>query len=478
MEEIEFYYENRRYTCNISQDNPLGTLLIKNPEGAVLEITKGQQTGQKKTITGSIGQVDLSHPYLQGLISAAQNAKEKQIERTREEQRQAEQKKQLEFQRKKQAEEIAQKEENFIQAVEIQFEENIKSLSQMLKIAFLGKVSSGKSSLINAYLERDRSDMLAKVGAEAGITTEPCEFQISKNVILIDLPGLDDIRAENSRLTQNYLSRVDVSILVVTGAADASQKKHFNNLKAHCNSVFVVLNKIDEWDKLNPSALEKVINQWQQTLQLEKIYPCCANGYDPETRSDIQLDIRGVDLLRQDINGFLDTKGKKLLLAHQMPDKRPYAVGIIAGAVALVAGQAILPGRAAFITATQAAAIASLYYLYTGEILSKGTAFAMLPIFAGQAVASSVFLFVTSFIPPTGVIEVAAAITAASITIAMLSAVNFVLESGANIEDKELLKSKFQSYQKQAEALLKGLALSDVRNFNKINFDEIVNKFI
>ncbi len=230
--------------------------------------------------------------------------------------------------------------------------------------------------------------------------------------------------------------------------------------------------------QLSPSALEKVINQWQQTLQIEKIYPCCANGYDPETRSDVQLDIRGVDLLREDIDNFLDTKGKKLLLAHQMAEKRPYAVGIIAGAVVLVAGQALLPGKAAFITATQATAIASLYYLYTGQILSKGAAFAMLPIFAGQAVASSVFLFVTSFIPPTGVIEIAAAITAASITIAMLSSVNFVLENGANIEDKELLKSKFQNYQKQAEALLKELAITDVRNVKKLNFNEIINKFI
>ncbi|MEW5856170.1 MAG: GTPase [Cyanobacteriota bacterium] len=462
MEEVEFYYNNRRYTCNISQDNPSDMLLIKNSEGAVLEIAQGQQTGQKRTKTGNIEQVDLSHPYLQGLISSAQIL--------------IEHRKKLE---ERKQEEIDQKEQRFFEIAEAQFEEDAKDFSnKKLNIAVIGKVSAGKSSLINALLKRNRSNIVAQVGAEAGVTTKLKIFQLGERVRLIDSPGLDDIRAGNSKITQEFFKKIDVGILVVTGASDASQKKHLNNLKANCDSVFVVLNKIDEWDKLNPSALEKVINQWQETLQIEKIYPCCANGYDPETRSDVQLDIRGVDLLLEDIENFLDTKGKKLLLAHQMAEKRAYAVGIIAGAVVLVAGQAILPGRAAFITATQATAIASLYYLYTGQILSKGAAFAMLPIFAGQAVASSVFLFVTSFIPPTGVIEIAAAITAASITIAMLSSVNFVLESGANIEDKELLQSKFKNYQKQAEALLKELALTDVRNVKKINFNEIINKFI
>jgi GTPase Era involved in 16S rRNA processing len=42
---------------------------------------------------------------------------------------------------------------------------------------------------------------------------------------------------------------IDVGILVVSDSADITQKKHYDELKQHCKQVFVVLNKIDLYDK-------------------------------------------------------------------------------------------------------------------------------------------------------------------------------------------------------------------------------------
>jgi small GTP-binding protein len=281
-------------------------------------------------------------------------------------------------------------EKSFFENVEAQFEEKAQDFSKTLNIAVIGKVSSGKSSLINALLKLSRKQAVARVGAEAGVTTTLKILKLDERVRLIDSPGLDDVRAENSEVTREFLKHIDVGILVVTGASDASQKKHLDDLRAHCDSVFVVLNKIDEWDRLAPSALEKVITQWKEVLQLPKIYPVCAFGYDPETRSDTPLDIRGVYWLREDIENFLESKGKDLLLARQMGEKKSYATKIIAVALVAVAGQAFIPGAAAYITATQAAAIVSLYYLYTGEILSSKASLAILPVFAAEAARSTV----------------------------------------------------------------------------------------
>ncbi|MEH1848218.1 MAG: hypothetical protein V7L25_25385 [Nostoc sp.] len=114
--------------------------------------------------------------------------------------------------------------------------------------------------------------------------------------------------------------------------------------------------------------------------------------------------------------------------------------------------------------ATQAAAIVSLSYLYTGEILSSKAAFALLPAFASEAATTTLFLWVKSFLPPTGVIDIAAAVIAVSITLAILATVNSVLASGAKLEEEELLKSKFRTYRKQAETALKGLALTDLKD--------------
>jgi small GTP-binding protein len=367
-------------------------------------------------------------------------------------------------------------EKSFFENVEAQFEEKAQDFSKTLNIAVIGKVSSGKSSLINALLKLSRKQAVARVGAEAGVTTTLKILKLDERVRLIDSPGLDDVRAENSEVTREFLKHIDVGILVVTGASDASQKKHLDDLRAHCDSVFVVLNKIDEWDRLAPSALEKVITQWKEVLQLPKIYPVCAFGYDPETRSDTPLDIRGVYWLREDIENFLESKGKDLLLARQMGEKKSYATKIIAVALVAVAGQAFIPGAAAYITATQAAAIVSLYYLYTGEILSSKASLAILPVFAAEAARSTVFLWVTSFLPPTGVVNVAAAVIAVSITLAILATINSILASGAKLEEEELLKSKFRTYQKQAETALKGLALTDVRDLPSLK--GIIDKFI
>lgn len=367
-------------------------------------------------------------------------------------------------------------EKEFWENVETQFEEKVQDFSKTLNIAIIGKVSSGKSSLINALLKLSRKKAIAQVGAEAGVTTKLKILRLDERVRLIDSPGLDDVRAENSQITREFLKHIDVGILVVTGAADASQKRYLDDLRSHCESVFVVLNKIDEWDRLAPSALEKVVNQWKQVLQIEKIYPVCAFGYDADTPPNTPLDIRGVYGLREDIEIFLGSKGKDLLLARHMGEKKSYAIGIIATALVAVAVQAFIPGSAAYIAATQASAIVALTYLYTGEILSSKASFALLPAFASEAVGTTLFLWVKSFLPPTGIVDVAAAVIAVSITLAILATVNSILASGAKLEEEELLKSKFRTYRRQAETALKGLALTDLKDLPSLK--AIIEKFI
>jgi small GTP-binding protein len=367
-------------------------------------------------------------------------------------------------------------EKEFWENVETQFEEKVQDFSKTLNIAIIGKVSSGKSSLINALLKLSRKKAIAQVGAEAGVTTKLKILRLDERVRLIDSPGLDDVRAENSQITREFLKHIDVGILVVTGAADASQKRYLDDLRSHCESVFVVLNKIDEWDRLAPSALEKVVNQWKQVLQIEKIYPVCAFGYDADTPPNTPLDIRGVYGLREDIEIFLGSKGKDLLLARHMGEKKSYAIGIIATALVAVAVQAFIPGSAAYIAATQASAIVALTYLYTGEILSSKASLGLLPIFASETVITTLFLWVKSFLPPTGIADVAAAILAVSVTLAILATVNSILASGAKLEEEELLKSKFRTYRKQAETALKGLALTDLKDLPSLK--AIIEKFI
>ena len=453
-----FSYKDRNYTASFSVNaNSQQIIVITNPEKVELHIKNGNRKATKKDLQGNNREIDLEEPqrkdFYDGLIQEARKVAEKE-------------------ENDRNAESVFNKQVDTEYAAQIDF-------NKTLNIAVVGNVSSGKSSLINASLMRNRNNAVADVGATSGVTTELNILRLNdERVRLIDSPGLGDIRKENSAITREFIKHIDIGILVVTGSADASQKQYFDDLRANCTSVFLVLNKRDQWDNYRPEALEDVKEQWKQCLGVDKIYAVCALGYDKQLPDDFPLDIRGVNELREDIEVFLDSEGKKLLLARHMSDKKSYAKGIIVTAVTAVGVQAIFPGRAFYITATQMGAITYLYYIYTGKVLSKGSVLALLPVFAGQAVATNVFLFFTSFIPPTGVVEVAAAITAISITSAMLAAVNFVLSSGIELTEKDttgILKNKFNEYRNRVGTVLERLGMTDIRNLGSLNFKDIID---
>jgi len=132
--------------------------------------------------------------------------------------------------------------------------------------------------------------------------------------------------------------------------------------------------------------------------------------------------------------------------------KRPYAIAIIAGAAFVAGAEGVLPAAAAFVVGTQVSAISSLHYLYTGKWMGRAHAMAMLPVFASEAAGGSVFLLVKSFLPPTGVADVAAAIVAASMTVALLGAVAGLLEQGYTLDEREKLRQAFARMQARTKA--------------------------
>lgn len=219
-------------------------------------------------------------------------------------------------------------------------------------------------------------------------------------VKIYDTPGLGDIRAENTHETVEFLRKIDVGIFVVAGPADKDQYDNYLALKEHSTKVFFVLNKADQWDGWEPAAVQKVVAQWSAPLRIE-----------------------GVDELRADILSFLHARHQDLLLGRALKDKSPVVTGIIAATLLAVAGEAFIPGSEFFITSTQITAIVSLHYVYTGTMLDKRDAIAVIPAFIARSAGKTLFLWASSFLPPTGIINAAAAVIAVSITAAMLLAV-------------------------------------------------------
>jgi hypothetical protein len=222
------------------------------------------------------------------------------------------------------------------------------------------------------------------------------------------------------------------------------------------------LNKIDEWDDLEDSARNAVVDQWKSALGVDKVFETCTKGYDPAMRKSAPMDIRGVDELRDDLFNFLKREKKDILFARYLKDKKTYAAGVIISALTLVAGEAFIPGSAAYITATQIAAITALSYLYTGEVVSKGSALSLLPTFAGESIGGTAFLWAKSFLPPTFVLDVAAAVIAVVVTFAMLASVKWLLENNHSLLERDELKRAFNFF-RNSGGELKGLSLSDLK---------------
>ena len=257
--------------------------------------------------------------------------------------------------------------DSFFEASNARFEEEIQDHLATLNIIVIGRVSSGKSSLINALLGKVRKNSLFKVRAESGVTQQVQCLRLNDRVRLIDSPGLDDVRAGNSSITRKFLERVDVGILVVDGSSDARQKQHLDDLRRQCAHVFVVFNKIDEYDKWQPLVLERVIDQWKQDLGIETIYPTSAFGYDPEVHHSMKLDIRGVDALKTDIESLLQQRWQDIVNIRAFSETRTAAIEILANAMLKLTEQAFTPKSSPYILGTLAIAVAEIQYLFLGK---------------------------------------------------------------------------------------------------------------
>ncbi len=232
-----------------------------------------------------------------------------------------------------------------------------------LHILVVGKVSTGKSSLLNALLGRTRKNSPFKVRAESGVTQAPEIYQVNPYLRVIDSPGLDDIKTQN---TNCFDFPIDVGILVVEGSADSRQKSHLDWLRQLCPQVVVVLNKIDQYDKWQPFVLDRVIRQWQDALNIDRIFPTSTFGFDPELDFAVGLDLRGIEPLKAELETLLRERWRQ----KQRPISLPTLVGIISPTIRSIAEASTVPRRSPFIPGLLAIALGELHLQYYQTPLS------------------------------------------------------------------------------------------------------------
>lgn len=210
-----------------------------------------------------------------------------------------------------------------------------KLTSGRVDIVVFGEISKGKSSLINALIGKP----VAKVDVRGGTTIdlrnwtwEDCSYQIpglgDSHVVLVDTPGLNEVRGEDrEKLAREASEKADLILFVVDGDLNSSEAATLIELVKTRKPVFVVLNKIDRYSRSDRERLLRIIRKERIPRQIDPddVIPVSA---DPPEREVITIKPDGtetrewvkpapeVENLRLRILEVLEHEGKALLVLN------------------------------------------------------------------------------------------------------------------------------------------------------------------
>ena len=115
-----------------------------------------------------------------------------------------------------------------------------------LHLSVVGRVSTGKSSLLNALLGEQRFSVSPIHGETRFSTVEPWKEVEAGGVYLIDTPGLDEAGGEDREaLAREVAGRSDLVIFVLDGDITDTELDALKAVSAQGRPVLVVLNKAD-----------------------------------------------------------------------------------------------------------------------------------------------------------------------------------------------------------------------------------------
>ena len=150
------------------------------------------------------------------------------------------------------------------------------------QIAFSGRSNVGKSSLINALLQRTRSK-IAHVSATPGKTQALNFYRVNDLFFLVDLPGFGyarvpaKLREQWRKLIEGYLSREQAlkGVVHLVDARHGPLESDLQMLDYMATLEVPVLVVLTKFDKLKASERAKAVEQATRALEVdpEQILP-------------------------------------------------------------------------------------------------------------------------------------------------------------------------------------------------------------
>ena len=187
----------------------------------------------------------------------------------------------------------------------------------------LGRVSVGKSSVLNALIGEQRFSTSALHGETVRNEMTHWDEQESGSLFLIDTPGINEIDGEaRERMAHEVSQRSDLVLFVIDGDMTDSEYTALQGLAGEHRPLLLVLNKCDRYTAAQRGELrQSLLERLQGIIQPENLVGVSA---DPAPRIYIQVDAEGretetertsppdVVALKERIWEILEAEGKTL----------------------------------------------------------------------------------------------------------------------------------------------------------------------
>lgn len=167
-----------------------------------------------------------------------------------------------------------------------------------IHIAVFGKVSTGKSSLLNALVGGNHFAVSALHGETRFSRMTQWQGAEVAGVHLIDTPGINEFGGEErEQLAHEVATRADLVIFVCDGDLTETEVAALHAICAEQRPVLLVLNKTDRYTAIEKEQLLRALSEKTRGLvRPEDIIPAAA---DPRLEIVIQIDAQGNEQERQ-----------------------------------------------------------------------------------------------------------------------------------------------------------------------------------
>ena len=192
-----------------------------------------------------------------------------------------------------------------------------------IHIAVFGRVSVGKSALLNALLGETRFSTSPLHGETTRAAHARWQEYDAGGVFLIDTPGINEVSGETrEQLAHDVASRSDLVMFVVDGDITDTELKALRQVKGAAQRLVLVLNKIDRYTQADRELLLETLRRRSAGLiQPQDILTVAAQpaerivilvdaeGNETETRRRPPTDVTA---LRERIWDILKAEGKTM----------------------------------------------------------------------------------------------------------------------------------------------------------------------